>query len=417
MDIQLTKPQYEMMQMRDNRVPFPLFCGGYGCGKSHILVFNVIRDLFSFPGVKVGCYAPTHDLLSLNLVPRIIEVLESFDIEYKHNKSNHILSVGNNQIIFRSMNDPARIVAYEVYASHVDEADLMPTTAKGTEAWNRIIARNRQIHPDNKEHFSMVSAYSTPESFRFTYIRWKKKPGQGYKYVVAPTSSNPFVQQEFINNLRDTYTPEQCKAYLDGIWTNIFTGTVYSHFDRKKHNSKRTLQSNDVIHIGQDFNYGGSCGAVFVEDRDKVIMVDEFSGQDTDDIIRIIQDRFEKHQVKIYPDATGVKNSTNASMSDISALKQAGYQVIAKKSNPRITDRINSVQRMLYNNRFFINTNTCPETVAALEEHAFSDSTGLPEKFAGAPTIDDRNDALGYFIHAKHPIKKNTSAQLKIGGI
>ena len=453
LDIELTHPQGEMYMMEYHRVPFPLFVGGYGCGKSEILVVNVIRDVMLFNGCHVGCYAPTHDLLGLNLVPRIEERLDEMGIKYKMNHSKHIMNIqGNRQIIFRSMDNPARIVAYEVYRSHVDEADLMATAKKGGEAWNRIIARNRQIRPSiisgqtHPDHFNMVSGYTTPEGFKFTYKRWKKEPGEGYKYVQAPTSSNWNLDESFIKNLEDTYTPEQCKAYLLGIWTNIFTGSVYSYFDRERHNTNRILKKREPILVGCDFNYGGSCASIYVPKTAATVqgislkeleeirrratapeeiehykmliknigldMVGEFAAQDTEQMVEILKSDYSGRQITMFPDASGKSNSSNASVSDISMLKQAQFIIKAKKSNPRIEDRINSVQRLLHNDLFSINTDKCPKTAESMEEHAYSEVTGLPDKVNGPATIDDRNDSMGYCPAYLYPIKKrNTTAK------
>jgi len=416
-DLELSYQQGEMVRMDDALVPFPLFVAGYGAGKSTVLVFNAIRDVLLFTGCKIGVYAPTHDLLSLNLVPAMVALLESMGIPYTHNKQAHIINLaGNRQLIMRSMDNPARIVAYEVYRSHVDEADLMNTAKKGQEAWDRIIARNRQKHPDHKKHFNMVSAYSTPESYKFTYQRWKKNPGKGYKYVTAPTRSNWTLDDSFIENLEDSYTPQQQKAYLEGIWTNITTGSVYSYYDRDKHNTDRTVMKGDVLHIGQDFNYGGSCGAVYVKNDDTLLMVDEFAAQDTEQVVDFVKGKYKDNRCVFYPDATGNKNNSNASISDIAILRGAGFQVRANKTNPRITDRINSVQRLLYNNRYFINESTCPNSASAMEEHAFSETTGLPEKFATPASIDDRMDSAGYCPAFLFPIRKNKITTSKVMG-
>ena len=460
MDIgyELSFQQNEMRQMSDNRIFAPLFVAGYGAGKSFILVDNAIRDILLFRGCKIGVYAPTLDLLDLNLVPAIEEQLDKRGIKHSLNKTKHIMTLpGDRKFYFRSMDNPSRIVAYEVYRSHVDEADLMNTIKKGEESWNRIIARTRQkwmkkngkLH---KKHFNMVSAYSTPESFKFTYKRWKKNPGVGYKYVVAPTRSNWNLSPSFIQNLQDTYTPAQCKAYLEGIWTNIFTGTVYSYYDREQHRTKRVIRKGDILHIGQDFNYGGCCGSVYVPFTlaDKIMrfpdlkkqlkeqlkrehnvrktadvdnlfaremrkarvkqiglqMVAEHATHDTEQLIQLVQGEYKKHRVIFFPDASAKSSSTNASVSDLAMIRQAGYEIKAKGSNPRIEDRINSVQRLLYNNRYFINDTTCPKCAESMEEHAFSETTGLPEKFKGPATIDDRMDGAGYCPAYLHPIKK-----------
>lgn len=415
-NIELTNPQYEMFQMLENKVPFPLFIGGYGCGKTEILVINTIRDVMSFPGCKIACYAPTHDLLDLNIVPRLQIKLSEMGIAHSLQKQKHILHIeGNRQIIFRSMDNPERIVAYEVYRSHVDEADLMSTTKKGTNAWNRIIARNRQKYTKNgihsnkthKNNFNQVSAYSTPESYKFTYKFWKKEPAEGYKYVRAPSSSNWTLDESFISNLRQSYTPEQCKAYLDGYWTNIFTGTVYSYFDRNKHNTNKIITPDIDLHIGADFNYGGSCCAITKLIPNGIIQLEEFIAHDTEDMVNIILDKYHDHSITMYPDSTGKHNSSNASMSDIAMLRDAGFMIRCKSKNPRITDRVNAVQRLLYDNLFKINVEKCPNTVSALEEQSFDEKTGLPEKISGPATIDDHNDCIGYLISYLYPIRKN----------
>ena len=436
--LELTHPQGEMLEMKTNRVPFPLFTGGYGCGKSEILAVNAVRDVMEFAGCYVACYAPTLDLLDLNLVPRIIERLIQLKVRHKMNNTKHILHIqGGRQIIFRSMNDPSRIVAYEVYCSHVDEADLMINIKKATEAWDRIIARNRQKHPDKTKHFNMVSAYSTPEGYKFTYKRWEKDAGEGYKYVIAPSSSNWNLDETFVKNLRDTYTPEQCIAYLEGRWTNIFTGSVYSYFDKERHNTNQVLRKNDAIIAGCDFNYGGSCVSIYkgITEWSKMtkkqksampsktairkaqnkmlglVMVDEFAAQDTEQMAITLKEDYAGHAITIYPDATGDKGSSNAAPSDIAILKRAGFLIKAKSTNPRIVDRINSLQRLLFNDLFKINTKTCPKTTESLQEHAYSEITGLPEKFAGAATIDDRNDSAGYPPAFLFPIKKTTTTR------
>ncbi len=399
----------------------------------------------------MAVYAPTVDLITLNVLPRIEIELLQLGIKFKLNKQQKIISLqGGRQIIFRSMNDPSKIVAYECYASHIDELDLMPTIAKAEDAWSRMLGRNRQVWrlPNGKthlDHFNMMSGYTTPEGFKYCYERWIKNPGKGYAYVTAPTSSNWTLDQAFIDNLRDSYTPEQCEAYLEGKFTNIFSGTVYSYFDRDKHNTTREIQPKEALLISCDFNYGGSCGSVYVPKFEQVKLkstvittdaefeallrskknaanvnsagsmigvdlIEEFAVQDTEQMVEHILTNYAGHPVTMYPDASGRANTTNASMSDIAMLKQAGLEVQAKKKNPRVVDRINAVQRLLYKGLFGINVNNCPETTASMEEHAYNQVTNLPDKFPGAATVDDRNDAMGYAPAYLYPIKKSGRA-------
>lgn len=408
-NLELSYEQNIMREMCAEKVPFPLFIGGYGSGKSFILVHNAAQDVLSFRGCKVGIYAPTYDLLELNLVPAFEQYFDSIGIKQRYNGSKHIMHLpGDRKLIFRSLADERRIVAYEVYTSHVDEADLMPMD-KASTVWDRVIGRNRQHHPKYGINTKItIAAYTTPESFRFTYNRWKKSPGDGYRYVRAPTWSNITISIPYVRGLIASYTEEQQRAYLAGIWTNLTSGNVYSYFNPDIHHTNRVIRSGDILHIGQDFNVGGCCGAVFVIDREPefgIHQVDEFADVTTEDVVETLQSRYAGHRCILYPDSTGNSERSNASPSDIAILKQARYEIKADPTNPFIEDRVNAVQRLFYRDMLKINRYTCPESWSARMEHAYNKLTGKPEKYAGPGTVDDRNDAGDYPLEKLFPIR------------
>jgi hypothetical protein len=99
----------------------------------------------------------------------------------------------------------------------------------------------------------------------------------------------------------------------------------------------------------------------------------------------------------MYPDASGYQGKTNASMSDIELLQRSGLNINAPKRNGKVADRVNAVNLLLQKNRFKVNHKQCPNVARALEQQAY-DSSGQPEKFAGASTNDDWNDSMGYFL-------------------
>jgi PBSX family phage terminase large subunit len=405
MDIKLTEKQMEMLQMAERRVPYPLFVGGYGSGKSYILTISAIRDLFEFKDTRIGIFSPTFDLLKLNLMPRIEELLTSLGISYEINKHDYIIYVGNRQLIFRSLSNPERIVAYEVYRSHVDEIDLIPDMVKAEEVFLRVLGRTRQVNPDQTKHFNQVSSYSTPEGYHFVYKKWVKEQLSGYEYVTAPTSSNPFLDDSYVENLKRSYTEEQQQAYLEGAFVNLTSGNVYKYFERELHHTDRELRETDDVYVSVDFNVGGCCCCVFVVDLGVPTLVHEFTVNDTEEMVEYVAKHLDGYNVTFYPDATGRRATSNAEVSDIQIIQNAGFKIKAKGTNPRQMDRINAVNRLFYNKRLFINTKTCPETAAALEQQIYN-RKGIPEKFPGPATIDDRTDAFGYFIAYEYPIRK-----------
>jgi hypothetical protein len=134
-------------------------------------------------------------------------------------------------------------------------------------------------------------------------------------------------------------------------------------------------------------------------------MVDEFISVDTREMVETAKRRYRGHDITFYPDSTGDKSSTNARKSDIAMLRGGGFDVKAKPTNPFVVDRINAMQRMLYNKNLLVNKDRCPGASTALEEHAFNPTTNTPEKFSKPGSTDDHNDAAGYPVAYLYPIK------------
>ena len=158
-------------------------------------------------------------------------------------------------------------------------------------------------------------------------------------------------------------------------------------------------------HIGLDFNIGGCCAVVFVLDSEGPVAVDEFVSHDTRDFINNVQVRYGKHDVTVYPDASGRAGRTNATMSDIALIQSAGIRVEAPAKNPFIRDRVNAVNSLLSHGRLAVNINKCPKLTQALETQGYNDK-GEPEKFNTHPAIDDWNDSLGYCMHRLFPVNR-----------
>jgi len=413
MQLQLTDPQFDHFT---SEARYPLFVGGYGSGKSHALTACGLRDMVESPDGNVGIYCPTYDLLRLNLVPRFEELFTEVGMPYKLNKGAHIISVENHgDMIFRSMDNPSRIVAYEVFRSHCDEIDLLPK-GKADEVWNRIIARNRQVV--RSKAMNRVYAYSTPEGFEFTYRRWGKDPAAGYQYTRAETESNPFLPPDYIDALMDTYPPQLVDAYLKGLWVNLTSGAVYSKYDRELNGSDQVVVGNEPLDVGMDFNVHFGASTIHVHRDGQPHAVDEIrNAYDTDAQVAALRGKYPKNAITVWPDATGThKKSSNTTASDIAKLKGAGFKVKHPHANPPIKDRVASVNGMICNGqgerRYFVNPSTCPELAAELEQQTY-DANGQPDKSAG---LDHGTDGVGYFLHGKYPIVRKHAHNITIIG-
>jgi Terminase large subunit, T4likevirus-type, N-terminal/Terminase RNaseH-like domain len=410
----LTQPQWDFAAAPEQ---FPAMVAGFGAGKSEAAIWRTLRLKREYPTCDVAYYLPTYDLVTRMALPRFAETLTALGGRFKINKNDSVIEIDNcGAIILRTMDNPARIVAYEVADSILDELDTLPTE-KAREVWNKAIARNRQKKPDGA--INTVAVATTPEGFRFVYERWKKNPAAGYRLIKATTMSNAAnLPDGYIDSLRASYPANLLAAYLDGEFVNLTAGSVYAEFDRELNSCTDTIQLSEPLHIGMDFNVGKMAAVVFVLRNNEPRAVDELTGLiDTPAMIAAIKGRYEGHAIFVYPDASGgSRKSNNASESDIALLRTAKFTVLAPAANPAVKDRVLSVNQMIHSEgarRLKVNLDLCPSFVEGLEKQAY-DKNGEPDKTAG---FDHGNDAAGYFIHYRYPVRGRVLGTVRIGGI
>lgn len=409
-NITATEPQGAFLGMH---CKFPAFVAGFGTGKSEVMCNSALLD--SMEGGSdsiIAMYEPTYDLVRLILAPRMEEKLTDWGVRYKYNKSDNIIYTSSGQFgdfVLRTLDNPARIVGYESFRAKIDELDTL-NMEHAEHAWNKVIARNRQLprtyKPITPKPANTVSVFTTPEGFRFVHDRWVVKKNPGYEMIQASTLSNPFLPEDYVQSLRDTYPGQLIDAYINGEFVNLTAGTVYYAYDRRKNSSRETIKHGETLYIGQDFNVGHMASTVYVQ-RGKVWhavaeLVDMF---DTPDVVRAITERWKSkgHYIVMYPDASGKnRKSNNASTSDIAQLQQAGFEVRAKSTNPPVKDRVSAMNKALESGMVMINEQACPVTARCLEQQAY-DKNGEPDKSGG---VDHQNDGTTYPIAYEMPIRK-----------
>lgn len=418
MQIPITKPQREFIQ---SAAKYPAIVAGLGSGKSFAGTTRISKLLLTEPGINCAYYMPTYDLIKLRAMPGVEEFLSTVGVPFSVNKSEfRITAKGYGDIIFRSYDNPQRIIAYEVAHSIVDELDTLPKE-KAAYVWRKVDERNRQRtrHPAG----NTIGNVTTPDQgySGFTYAKWVKDPLPGSQLIKAATTSNPYLPPGYVDQIRNNYDPILAEMYINGEFVSLSQNKVYHFFDRKRHHTGRALQDSDYqVHIGLDFNVGGTCATVWVIDDNKPVAVDEFISQHTQDFTQRA-DKYRRtsqghdRKVIVYPDASGNSGSTNASRTDIQIIRDAGYTVDSPNANPEIRDRVNAVNALFSHDRILINTDKCQQLTDALESQGY-DKKGSPEKFDTHPAIDDWTDCAGYFLHRRFPINRPLS-RVQLSGI
>ncbi len=405
----LNIPQAQFLQMPHK---FKAFVAGFGSGKTWVGSCGLICHTVKHPRVNSGYFAPTYKLVKDVFYPTIDEVAYNHGFSTRIKIADHEVHLSRSGrhygvIHCRTMDNPSSIVGFKIGHGLVDELDIL-AVEKARMAWNKIIARMRYKVDGLSNGLDVTT---TPEGFKLTYELFKKDPTKSYGLIQASTYDNEAnLNDDYIDALLETYPSNLVSAYLMGQFTNLTSGTIYTSFDRKLNNSSAEEDGREPLHIGMDFNVGKMSAIIHVIRDSQPIAVGELCGLlDTPQMIKAIKEVYVKpgRSIRIYPDASGNNRSTNnASETDLQLLTQAKFKVITDRKNPSVKDRINSMQAMFQNikgeRRYMVNIDQCPTYADALEQQVY-DKNGQPDK---AHDKDHPNDASGYFITKKYPVKK-----------
>lgn len=413
----LNRPQARYLALEHK---FRAFVAGFGSGKTFVGSAGLCAHAWEWPKIESGYFAPTYAQVRDIFYPTIEEVAFDWGLNTDIHETNHEVSLyaGNQYrgtILCRSMEKPGEIVGFKIGHALIDELDVMKTN-KAEVAWRKIMARMRYKVDGLKNG---VDVTTTPEGFKFVYkqfvkaVRDNQALGKLYGMVQASTYENgKNLPGDYISSLLASYPPQLISAYIRGQFTNLATGNVYPNFDRKLNHTPERIRQNEALHIGMDFNVLNMTAVVSVIRDDLPLTLEELTKvRDTPTMARMLKERYKDkgHGIVVYPDASGQNTSSkNASESDLSILKQAGFTVVVNSTNPAVKDRVNAVDAMTLNadghRRWKVNTDQCPTLTEAQEQQAWDD--GEPDKKTGH---DHPNDAVGYFLVKRWPIVKRSA--------
>lgn len=265
------QPYYDMQVLDTNNYVCEHGYIHHNSGKSFGGTMRLIIKMLENKGANGGYYMPTYDLLRLRAVPGVKADLDRIGIPFTEDKQNSAINIsGYGSIIFRSYDNPDRIIAYETAHSIVDELDTLKRD-KAAEVWRKVVERNRQ----NIDGINTIGLVTTPDQGYngFVYERWGNNPDDDHQLIKAPTASNPFLPDDYLSQIESNYDPTMVRLYTMGEFVSLNMRKVYSFYDRDLNGSDETIQAGDHLHIGLDFNIGGTCAVIFIERENDVLPI------------------------------------------------------------------------------------------------------------------------------------------------
>ena len=396
---------YQKAVVEDEEHRIVGFVAGYGAGKSRTMCAWTVMLALDNPNTLGVMFAPTGPLVRDVVIRTMEDFLEQYEIPYEFRASplpefKLLLPEGPVTVLCRSMENWARIIGLNasfICADEIDTSKIEIARRAVDKFLGRLRAGNRR----------QLGLFSTPEGFGILYSMVREeghKPDRAlYK---GRTADNPYLPPDFLDAMRENYSPALFKSYTEGEFCLLTQAAVYPEFNRELNRSDISKPSeDDLLWVGVDFNVDRCMMAVCVDRADGVHVVQEWVARDTPGVIERLRMEYQAWidhgQLIVCPDASSQsRSSKNAGISDFGLMKQAGLRLQTQSSNPFIRDRVLTLNTLILNAKeerhLFVHPQ-CKQMLRGLEQHAYDQATQQPQKGdGGVDDLSGQMDALGY---------------------
>ena len=231
--------------------------------------------------------------------------------------------------------------------------------------------------------------------------------------VTATTYDNPTLSKEYIESLKNSYSPRLFEQEVLGKRLRLNVGAVYSEFDRTKHvRDCRQEWNGEQLYFFTDYNISHYCGCYgFLKDGVVYIIGEEhLEFQGSREMAKIVYSK--------YPNAIVIGDSTGNNKRDV-AIDMTNYEhfraaglATKRFRNPPVHSRIIAAQSNLYHNKVVIDP-SCVTLIRDLELMAWlEDGKDVDKRDI---TISHASDAWCYMMHYFLPLKTKSTATIKAG--
>ena len=389
----LTKPQQEVISCEKR---FRVLISGRRFGKT-FLAINELAKFARFPNQKVWYVSPSYRQSKNICWTMLKDQVIKHKWAKKINDSDLSIILKNNSIIqLKGADNEQSLRGVGLNFIVLDEfADIKPN------AWYEV------LRPTLSDTKGSALFCGSPKGFNFAYDLYtrKDKEWESFKFT---TIEGGQVDQEEIEQAKNDLDERTFQQEYLATFVN-YAGIIYYNFDINNNVIEDYKLHDGTIHIGMDFNIDPMCCVVAQEKDNKIIIFDEIQiwSSNTAEMVEEIKQRY-KQKVVVYPDPASRQRKTSAGgFTDLSILKNAGFEVRCRSTHPLVRDRINAVNSKLKNvngksSMFMIKS--CKNLIKSLQRQIYKEGTHVPDKDSG---YDHFNDALGYMIEYMYPLRRD----------
>ena len=232
MELVLTDKQYEYIWDKTRHL---MIMGSAGSGKTIFACTKVILYALEYPNARIGVFRQTLPSLRETAWREIIELLDKYQIEYKENKSNGLVTLANGSTIsFTPVDDEKKLRSLNLDMVYIEQCEEI-----SEEAFIELDLRIRnEISKKYGGQMLIVVQPSNKSHWLYRLFYQEKANDEDYKKVHFSYLENPFLpveQAKVYEGLRET-NYERYLTHTKGEWVSsskqIFTNNWDVGFTR-----------------------------------------------------------------------------------------------------------------------------------------------------------------------------------------
>lgn len=346
----------------DDKSFYNMLSGGYGGGKTGLVVYKAIKLSWLNRNVPGGILAPSLPEFKRDFLPMMLEIMGAeipgskyyvsgkFGMHFKMPWSKAPIYVFTAERVIKGPN-----LGWGV----INEFSLMK--------WDRVkefLARMRR----RDTRVRQVVFAGTPEDDFLWLDEFVDKHTRNGKLRIRNVTSfdNPYNHPEYAQDLLDNLDPQAAELYVYGKMVRLDRDYFYYAYKPTVNDYPVERDENLIIHCCVDFNVGrmsASFAHIFGDGPTKQVgwfdeLVDTAATSDTESLGRAIKARYGTQGLLITCDASGKARKTSG-LSDVKVLQKLGFEIRYRASNPKIRRSQLLVNGLLSKRRILINPVAC----------------------------------------------------------
>jgi len=308
--------------------------GSAGSGKSHRMAQHFIEKLYREENKRFLVLRKTLPALRITAYKLILELLKEYNLPHKLNKSEMLVTYKDNEMLFKSLDDPEKIKSYEGNYLWIEEATEL--------SHDDFLQLNLRLRRKNDKKNQMFLTLNPISALHWIKTRLVDVDRDDVALMHSTYKDNKFLSPEYVAELENLQEQDEnyYKIYALGEW-GILKDIIYTNWQPIPLKDYPKDDDVDEIIYGLDFGYNNPSALLEIKIKDNVYYERELlyeTGLTNSDLIAKAND--------LIPDKNRPLYADSAESDRIEEFRRDGFNVYgADKGKGSVKDGIDFVKR------------------------------------------------------------------------